>query len=133
MDNNERQILEKMVKESDFVDNTHIIRNMKNSDLIKNDVNKLLKLMLSILYIVEFKVLVNVRMDNLNDFSKPILSTTRKLDKIKRLTKKEMNIKKDILTFSSDIFLFELKIVLLIILFGLINFNISDDVILRRI
>ena len=44
MDNNERQILEKMVKESDFVDNTHIIRNMKNSDLIKNDVNKLLKL-----------------------------------------------------------------------------------------
>ena len=32
MDNNERQILEKMVKESDFVDNTHIIRNMKISD-----------------------------------------------------------------------------------------------------
>ena len=44
MDKNERQILEKMIKESDFVDNTHIIRNMKNSDLIKNDVNKLLKL-----------------------------------------------------------------------------------------
>mgnify|MGYP001402231675 CR=1 FL=1 len=44
MDKNERQILDKMVKESDFVDNTHIIRNMKNSDLIKNDVNKLLKL-----------------------------------------------------------------------------------------
>ena len=44
MDNNERQILEKMGKESDYVDNTHIIRNMKNSDLIKNDVNKLLKL-----------------------------------------------------------------------------------------
>ena len=97
---------------------------IKNIKLSFEDVNKLLKLMLSILYIVEFKVLVNVRMDNLNDFSKPILSTTRKLDKIKRLKKKEMNIKKEILTFSSDIFLFELKIVLLIILFGLINFNI---------
>ena len=106
---------------------------IKNIKLNFEDVNKLLKLMLSILYIEEFKVLVNVRMDNLNDFSKPILSTTRKLDKIKRLTKKEMNIKKDILTFSSDIFLFELKIVLLITLLGLINFNISDDEILRRI
>lgn len=44
MDKNERQILDKMIKESDFVDNTHKIRNIKNSDLIKNDVNKLLKL-----------------------------------------------------------------------------------------
>ena len=52
---------------------------------------------------------------------------------MKRLKKKEINIKKDILTLSSDIFLSELKIVLLITLFGLINLNISADVILRRI
>ena len=109
---------------------SHFIKNIK---LNFEDVNKLIKLMLSILYIVEFKVFVNVRMDNLNDFSKPILSTIRKLDKIKRLKKKEINNKKDILTFSSDIFLFELKIVLLITLFGLINFNFSDDEIFRRI
>ena len=68
---------------------------IKNIKLSFDDVNKLLKLILSILYIVEFKVLVSVRMDNLNDFSKPILSTTRKLDKIKRLKKNEMNIKKE--------------------------------------
>ena len=83
---------------------------IKNIKLSFDDVNKLLKLILSMLYIVEFKVLVSVRMDNLNDFSKPILSTTRKLDKIKRLTKKDMNIKKDILMFSSDIFLFKPKL-----------------------
>ena len=75
---------------------------IKNIKLSFDDVNKLLKLILSILYIVEFKVLVNVRMDNLNDFSKPILSKTRKLDKIKRLKKKEMNIKKDILILISN-------------------------------
>ena len=105
---------------------------IKNIKLNFEDVNKLLKLIFPILYISELTVLVNVRMDNLKDLSNPILSTTRKLDKIKRLKKKEMNIKKDILIFSSDIFLFELKIVLLIILLGLINFKISDDVILRR-
>ena len=106
---------------------------IKNIILSFEDVNKLLKLMLSILYIEEFIVLVNVRMDSLKDFSKPILSTTRKLDRIKRLKKKEINIKKDILILSSDIFLLEPKIVLLIILFGLINLKISDDVILIRI
>ena len=100
---------------------------IKNIKLSFEDVNKLLKLKLSILYIVEFTVLVKVRMDNLNDFSNPILSTTRKLDRIKRLKKKEINIKKDILILSSDIFLSELKIVLLIILFGLINLKISED------
>ena len=106
---------------------------IKNIRLNFEDVNKLLKFILPILYISELTVLVNVRMDNLKDLSNPILSTTSKLDKIRRLKKKEMNIKKDILTFSSDIFLLELKIVLLIILFGLINFKISDEVILRRI
>ena len=106
---------------------------IKNIILNFEDVNKFIKFIFSILYISELTVLVNVRMDNLKDFSKPILSTTRKLDKIKRLKKKEINIKKDILILSSDIFLSEPKIFLLIILFGLINFKISEDVILRRI
>lgn len=44
MDSNERKILDKMLQESDFQDNTHTIRNMKHSELIKQDVNKLLKL-----------------------------------------------------------------------------------------
>ena len=102
---------------------------IKNIILNFEDVNKLIKFIFSILNISELTVLVNVRMDNLKDFSNPILSTTRKLDKIKRLKKKQINIKKDILIFSSDIFLSEPKIDLLITLFGLINFKISDDVI----
>ena len=44
MDSNERKMLDKMLQESDFQDNTHTIRNMKHSELIKQDVNKLLKL-----------------------------------------------------------------------------------------
>ena len=71
------------------------------------------------LNISELTVLVNVNIDNLNDFSKPILSTTNKLDKINKLKKNEINIKKEIFILSSDIFLSELKIVLLITLFGL--------------
>ena len=68
------------------------------------DVNRLEKFIFCILYISELTVFVKVNIDNLKDFSNPILSITRKLDKIKRLRKKEMNIKKDILTFSSVIF-----------------------------
>ena len=44
MDNSERQLLDKMIKESDFVDNTDLIRNTQHSELIKNDVNRILKL-----------------------------------------------------------------------------------------
>ncbi len=87
--------------------------------LIFDDVNRLLKLSSFILYIFELTVFVSVNIDNLKDFSKPILSITNRLDKINRLKKKEIKIKKDIFTSSSDIFLSELKIVLLIILLGL--------------
>jgi hypothetical protein len=72
--------------------------------LIFEDVNRLEKLRFCVLYISELTVLVKVNIDNLNDFSNPMLSITKKLDKIKRLKKKEINIKNDILTFSSDIF-----------------------------
>jgi hypothetical protein len=75
--------------------------------LIFEDVNRFEKFRLCILNISEFTVLVKVKIDNLNDFSNPILSTTKKLDKIKRLKKNEINIKKDILTLSSDIFFSE--------------------------
>ena len=72
--------------------------------LILDDVNRFEKLRLCILYISELTVLVKVNMDNLNDFSKPMLSITKKLDKIKRLRKKEIKTKKEIFTFSSEIF-----------------------------
>ena len=77
--------------------------------LIFEDVNRLEKFILFISNISEFKVLVKVNIDNLKDFSNPILSITNKLDKIKRLRKKEMNIRNDIFTFSSVIFFSELN------------------------
>ena len=69
----------------------------------------------------------------LKDFSNPILSTTNKLDKIKRLKKKDINIKKDIFILSSEIFLSVLKIVLFIILLGLTSLIISKEVIFNKI
>jgi len=100
-----------------------IINNIK---LIFEDVNRSEKFTFCILNISELTVLVRVSIDNLNDFSKPILSTTNKLDKINRLKKKEMNIRKDILILSSDIFLSESKIVLFTTLLGLMSLIISE-------
>ena len=101
--------------------------------LIFEVVSKFAKFKFSMLNNSELAVFVNVRIDNLKDFSKPMLSNTRKLDKINKLKKKEINIRKEIFTLSSVIFLSELKMDLLIILFGLINFIISDEVIFIRI
>ena len=84
-------------------------------------------------YIFEFTVLVKVSIDNLKEFSKPISSKTKKLDKINKLIKKEIKIRKEIFTFSSEILFSEVKIVLLIMLFGLISLNTSEDVIFKRI
>jgi hypothetical protein len=106
---------------------------IKNIKLIFEDVNKFEKFILCILYISEFTVFVRVKIDNLNDFSNPILSITRKLDKISKLKKNEIKIKKELLMLSSEIFLSELKIVLLITLFGLISLRISDEVIFSKI
>ena len=89
--------------------------------LIFEDISKLVKLKFCKLYISEFTVLVSVNIDNLKDFSKPILSNTSKLDKINKLKKKEIKIKNEIFTLSSVIFVLVLKIVLFIILLGLIN------------
>ena len=101
--------------------------------LILEDVNRLEKFKLCRLYISEFTVLVKAKIDSLNDLSKPILSKTKKPDKIKRLKKKDIKIKNDILMFSFVILFSELKIVLLIILFGLISFIISEEVIFNKI
>ena len=72
--------------------------------LIFEDVSKLLKFIFCILNTSELTVLVKVKIDNLKDFSKPISSITKKLDKIKRLKKNDINIKNDIFILSSDIF-----------------------------
>ena len=101
--------------------------------LIFEDVNRSAKFKFCILNISEFTVFVKVNIDNLNDFSKPMLSTTNRLDKIKRLKKKEINIKKDTFTWSSDIFLSEPKSVLFIMLFGLMSLMISREVIFNKI
>ena len=101
--------------------------------LIFEDVNRLAKFIFCKPYISELTVFVNASIDSLKDLSKPMLSKTKKLDKMNKLKKKEINIKKDILILSSVIFLSELKIVLLIILFGLINFIISAEVIFKSI
>ena len=66
--------------------------------LIFEDVNRFAKFKFCILNISELTVFVKVKIDNLKDFSNPISSTTRTLDKIKRLKKNEINIKKDIFT-----------------------------------
>ena len=64
--------------------------------LILEDVNRFAKFKSCRLNISEFTVLVKVSIDYLKDFSNPILSTTKRLDKINKLKKKEINIKKDI-------------------------------------
>tara|TARA_B100001121_G_scaffold267265_1_gene250403 strand:- start:25 stop:219 length:195 start_codon:yes stop_codon:yes gene_type:complete len=46
-------------------------------------------------YNAELVVFVSVNIDNLKEFSKFILSSTRILDKINMPIKKDMNIKKD--------------------------------------
>ena len=101
--------------------------------LIFEDVNRSAKFKFCILNISEFTVFVKVSIDNLKDFSNPILSTTKKLDKINRLKKNDINIKKDIFTWSSDIFLSDPNIVLLIMLLGLISLIIYEEVIFNKI
>tara|TARA_B100001029_G_C14882229_1_gene350610 strand:+ start:326 stop:637 length:312 start_codon:yes stop_codon:yes gene_type:complete len=70
-------------------------------------VNKLLKKRLSKSKRPEVVVLVRVKIDNLKAFSKVILSKSNNVDKIKRLIKKEIKIKKDILIISLLILVFE--------------------------
>ena len=99
----------------------------------KKLVNKFVKFMFSILNSSELTVFVKVKIESLKDFSKSILSNTKKLDKRNKLKKKDIKIRNEIFTLSSVIFLSEVKIVLLTTLFGLISFKISDEHVFKRI
>ena len=63
---------------------------------ILEDINKSAKLRFCKLYISEFTVFVRANMESLNDLSNPMLSKTKKLDKINKLIKKEIKIKKEV-------------------------------------
>ena len=101
--------------------------------LILDDVNRFAKFIFCKLNISELTVLVSARIESLNDLSNPMLSTTKRLDKINKLIKNEIKMRKEILILPSVIFLSELKILLLIMLLGLINLIISADVIFKSI
>jgi hypothetical protein len=96
-------------------------------------VNKLAKSILDMPKSSEFVVLVKVKIDILNEFSKFIAFKDKSTDKIKRLKKNEIKIKKEFLVFSLSIFLLELKIFWFITLLGLINFSISEEVVFTKI
>ena len=65
--------------------------------LIFDDVNRFAKFKFCILNISEFTVFVRVSIDNLKDLSNPISSITKRLDKMKRLKKKDINIHNNLL------------------------------------
>tara|TARA_B110000027_G_C16096221_1_gene290938 strand:+ start:1246 stop:1590 length:345 start_codon:yes stop_codon:yes gene_type:complete len=90
------------------------------------DVNKLAKLTFPTSYIEDVVVLVIVKIDSLNDFSKSILSNRRIPERINKLIKNDIKIKKEIFMTSSVIFLSELKIFLFTTLLGLTNLIISE-------
>ena len=83
--------------------------------------------------ISEVVVFVMVKIDNLKDFSKFILSTIKTPDKINKLIKNEIKIKKEIFIFSFVIFLSDLNMLLFVTLLGLINLFISEDAVFKRI
>ncbi len=89
-------------------------------------VSKLAKSISSIPNIAEVVVLVIVKIDSLNDSSKSILSTIKTPERINKLIKKEIKIKKEIFIFSLVILFSELNMLLFIMLFGLINLIISE-------
>jgi hypothetical protein len=69
--------------------------------------------------------LVRVKIDNLKDFSKSILSIINKEERINKLIKNDIKIKNDNLILSFVITFSEKGMFLLKILFGLTNLNIS--------
>ena len=75
----------------------------------------------------EIVVFVIVKIDNLNAFSKFMLSTIKIPERKNKLIKKEIKIKKDTFMLSSVIFFSEPNIFLFITLLGLINLIISEE------
>ena len=78
-------------------------------------------------------MLVIVNIDSLNDFSKLILSKIKIPERMNKLIKNEIKIKKEILTFSFVIFFSERNIFLFIMLFGLTNLIISEEAVFNKI
>ena len=101
--------------------------------LIFEVVNMLEKLILVIPKSSESTVLVNVKIDNLNELSKLILSAKRNPDKKNKLIKKEIKIKKELFRLSLLMIFSEYKIFWLNTLFGLTNCKISKDVLFKSI
>tara|TARA_B100001094_G_scaffold173417_1_gene167733 strand:+ start:77 stop:442 length:366 start_codon:yes stop_codon:yes gene_type:complete len=95
-------------------------------------VNKFAKSIFCIPNISEVVVLVIVRIDSLKDFSKFILSIIKTPDKINKLIKNEINIKKEILILSLVILYSGLNKFLFTTLLGLTSFIISAAVIFKR-
>jgi hypothetical protein len=96
-------------------------------------VSKFAKSISPIPNIGEIVVFVIVRIDNLNDFSKPILSTIKIPERMNKLIKNEIKIKNEIFMFSFVIFFSELNILLFVTLFGLTNLIISEEAVFKRI
>ena len=120
-----------MIKKKDISSIFPII--IKIIKLNFEDVNKFAKSTPLIPNISEVAVFVIVSIDNLNDCSKFILSTIKTPDKINKLIKNEIKIKKEIFTFSSVIFFDQSNKFLLTTLLGLTNLVISAEAVLRRI
>ena len=97
------------------------------------ELKKLIKFIFDKPYNEELVVLVIVKIDILNEFSKLILSKTNMLERIKRLIKKDIKTKKDNFIFSLSIFLSEYNIFWLKTLLGLTSLIISIKEDLRRI
>ena len=97
------------------------------------DVNKFLNSINPKLYKSELVVFVSVKIDNLKDFSKLILSNNKTPERINKLIKNEIKIRNEIFIFSLLIFLLDIKIFLSTILFGLTNFKISVNADFKRI
>ena len=83
--------------------------------------------------IFEAAVLVRVKIDNLNEFSKLRKSVNKILLKIKRLRKNKINIKNDILILSEFTFISENIIFVFNITFGFTNLYISIKKALTKI
>ena len=98
-----------------------------------DEVNNSEKLTLSKPYRLEFTVLVIVKIESFNEFSKLNISAAKILDKIKTLIKKQINIKKEKFKLSLLILFSVFKILRSITMFGVTSLKSSITVDLKSI
>ena len=96
-----------------------------------DEVNNSEKLTLSKPYRLEFTVLVIVKIESFNEFSKLNISAAKILDKIKTLIKKQINIKKEKFKLSLLILFSVFKILRSITMFGVTSLKSSITVDLK--